>query len=101
MRLTNLSRVTQLPEFKLANSRVALLTTVKKMKVKVTQLCPILCNPMDCSLPGSYVCGISHARILEWIDIPFSRGSSQSKDRIQVSCLHRQILYHLSHQEAH
>ena len=101
MRLTNLSRVTQLPEFKLANSRVALLTTVKKMKVKVTQLCPILCNPMDGRLPGSYVCGISHARILEWIDIPFSRGSSQSKDQIQVSCLHRQILYHLSHQEAH
>ena len=40
-------------------------------KVKVAQLCPILCNPMDCSLPGSSVCGILQARILEWVAFPF------------------------------
>ena len=40
------------------------------------QLCLTLCNPMDYSLPGSSVYGISQARILEWVAIPFSRGSS-------------------------
>ena len=41
---------------------------------------PTLCDPMDCSLPGSSVHGISQARILEWVAIPFSRGSSQPRD---------------------
>ena len=50
---------------------------VKKMlKVLVTQLCPTLCNPTDCSLPGSSVHGILQVRILERVAIPFSRGSS-------------------------
>ena len=44
--------------------------------VKVTQLCSTLCNPMDCSLLGSSVHGILQTRILEWVAIPFSRGSS-------------------------
>ena len=39
----------------------------------VTQLCPTLCDPMDCSLPGSSVHGISQARILEWVVISFSK----------------------------
>ena len=43
----------------------------------VARLCLTLCDPVDCSLPGSSVHGISEARILEWIAIPFSRGSSQ------------------------
>ena len=43
---------------------------------KLLQLCPALCNPMNCSLPGSFVHGILQARILEWIAIPFSRESS-------------------------
>ena len=43
------------------------------VKVLVTQLCLTLCNPMDCSLPGSSVHGILQARILEWVTIPFSR----------------------------
>ena len=43
---------------------------------KSPQLCPTLCNPMDCSLPGSSVQGILQARILEWVAMPFSRGSS-------------------------
>ena len=42
----------------------------------VTKSCLTLCNLMDCSLPGSFVHGISQARILEWVAIPFSRGSS-------------------------
>ena len=40
-----------------------------------------LCNPMDCSLPGSSVHGILQSRMLEWVAIPFSRGSSQPRDR--------------------
>ena len=42
-------------------------------KVLVTQLCPILCDSMNCSLPDSYVHGILQARILEWVTISFSR----------------------------
>ena len=41
---------------------------------------------MDCSLPGSFVHGILQARILEWVAVPFSRGSSQPRDQTQVSC---------------
>ena len=49
-------------------------------KVKVPQSCPILCDPM-----GYTVHGILQARILKWVYVPFSRGSSQPRDRIQVS----------------
>jgi len=47
----------------------------------------IFCTPMDCSLPGSSVHGISQARTLEWVAISFSRGSSHPRDWICVSCL--------------
>ena len=53
-------------------------------EVLVTQLCLTLCDPMDCSPPGSCVHGILQARILEWIVISFSRGSSQLRDRTWV-----------------
>ena len=53
----------------------------------VIQLCPTFCNPMDCSSPGSSVHGILQARILEWVAIPFSRGSSQPRAQTQVSCI--------------
>ena len=43
--------------------------------VKLLQSCPALCDPMDCSPPGSSVHGILQARILEWVPMPFSRGS--------------------------
>ena len=66
--------------------------------VLVTKSCPTLCDPMDCSLPGSSVLGILQARILEWVAIPFSSGSSRPRDRTWVSCTDRQILYCLSHQ---
>ena len=51
-----------------------------KVIVKVTQLCPTLCDPMDYTVHG-----ILQARILEWVAFAFSRGSSQPKDRTQVS----------------
>ena len=57
------------------------------MWVLVTQSCPTLCNPMDCSPPGSSVHGILQARILEWVAIPFSRGPSQHKDWTLVFCI--------------
>ena len=47
---------------------------------EVAQSCLTLCNPMDYSLPGSSVCGIFQARILEWVAIAFSRRSSQPRD---------------------
>ena len=59
----------------------------------VTQSCPTLCDPMDCSLPGSSLHGISQAGILEWVIIFFSKGFSQPRDRTLVSCIGRQILY--------
>ena len=53
----------------------------------ITQSCPTLCDPVDCSPPGSSVHGILQARILEWVAVPSSRGSSQPRDRTQVSCI--------------
>ena len=47
--------------------------------------CVQLCNPMDCSLPGFSVLGIFPARILEWVAMPSSRGSSQPRDRTCIS----------------
>ena len=71
--------------------RVLTAPTVEKWldseKVKVAQLCPTLCDSMDCSLPGSSVHGISQARILERVAIHFSRGFFQPRDWTQVSCI--------------
>ena len=50
--------------------------------MKVTQSCPTLCDPTDYRVHG-----ILQARILEWVAFPFSRGSSQLRDRTQVSCI--------------
>ena len=55
-------------------------------KVLVAQSCLTLCDPMDCSPPGSSVHEIFQARILEWVAISFSRGSSQPRDLTWVSC---------------
>ena len=54
---------------------------------EVAQSCLTLWDPMDCSLPGSSVHGIFQAIVLEWVAISFSRGSSQSRDWTQVSCI--------------
>ena len=59
----------------------------KWSEVKITQSCPILCDPMDCSLLGSSVHGILQARILEWVTIPFSMGSSRPRDWTCVFCI--------------
>ena len=51
----------------------------------VTQSCPTLCNPMNCSLPGFSVHGVLRTRILEWFAVPSFRGPSQARDQIQIS----------------
>ena len=72
-------------ENKSIQSQNSLSTRTKEKWVLVTQSCPTLCDPMDCSPPGSSVHGILQARILELAAMPFSRGSSQSRDWTQVS----------------
>ena len=57
----------------------------RKCEVLVTQSCLTLCDPMNCSPPGSCVHEIFQARILEWVAISFSRESSQPRDQTQVS----------------
>ena len=54
--------------------------------VLVAQSCPTLCDPMNCSPPGSSVHEPFQARILEWVAISFSRGSSQPRDQTRISC---------------
>ena len=56
------------------------------MCAKLLQLCPTLCNPMDCSPTGFSVHGIFQARILKWVAISFARGSSQPRDQTCVCC---------------
>jgi len=55
---------------------------LSEVKVNVTQSCSTLCDPMDYTVHG-----ILQARILEWVAIPFSRGSSQPRDRTQVTLI--------------
>ena len=72
-------------------------SSLVKVKWKVTQSHPTPCHLMDCNLPVFYVHGIFRVRILEWIAVPFSRESSWLRD--QTSLLHcRQINHHLKHQ---
>ena len=65
---------------------------------EVAQSCPTLCDAMDCSLPRSSIHGIFQARVLEWVTISFSRGSSRPRDQTQVSHIVSKMLYRLSHQ---
>ena len=61
------------------------------------QSCPTLWDPMDCGPPGSSVRGILQARVLVWVALPSSRGSSWPRDWISISfisCIGRQVLYH-------
>ena len=64
---------------------------------EVAQSCPTLCNPMDCSLPGFSLHGILQARVLEWVAISFSRGSSRPRDRTRVSCIPGNNYLHYLH----
>ena len=67
----------------------------------VTQSCPTLLCPLHCNPPDSSVHVIYQARILEWVTISLSRGSSQPRDWTQVSCIGRWTLYHWATWEAH
>ena len=63
----------------------------------VAQSCLTLCDSVDCGPPGSSAHGFLQARILEWVAMSFSRGSSQPRDLTHiscVSCIDRRILYH-------
>ena len=76
------------------------------MRAGSLQSRPTLCNPIECNPPGFPVHRILQAKILEWVAISFSRGSSRPKDQSQVSCIGgrfffcacKQILHHLAHQ---
>ena len=65
-------------------------------EVKVTQSCPTLCNPMDYTVHG-----IFQARLLEWVAVPFSRGSSQPRDQTQVSDIAGEFFTRWATREAH
>ena len=70
------------------------------LHAKSLQSCHTLCDPMDCSPPGSSVHGILQARILEWVAISFSRRSSQPRDQTcisYVSGIGRQVCFHWRH----
>ena len=70
----------------------ALPSEKEKVKIKVTQSCLPLCDPMDCRTSGSSVHGILQPRVLEWGDIPFSRRSSQPRHWTQSNSHCRQTL---------
>ena len=79
------------------SSHVVMLVLVGVCCAKSLQLCPTLCDLMDYSPPGSSVHRILQARILEWVVMPSSRGSSRPRDRTSISyisCIGRQVLYH-------
>ena len=71
---------------------LGLLSRLGLIVVLVTKSCLTLCNTMDCSLPGSSVYGISQARVLEWVAVSFSRGSSRLGNQTHISFICRQIL---------
>ena len=60
-------------------------TVITLVHAKLLQSCLTPCNPMDCSPPGPSVHGILQARILEWVAMPSSRGSSPPRDRTHIS----------------
>ena len=70
---------------RMSGSRWVITPWLWKKDCEVSQSCLTLCDPMDCSLPGSSVHGILQARVLEWVAISFSRGSSQPRDWTRVS----------------
>ena len=80
---------------------VSLILVYGCVHAKSLQSCLTLCNTLDSSPPGSSVHGILQARILEWVAMPSSRGSSQLGDRtcvcLIVSCTGRPVLYHERH----
>ena len=78
---------------------ICILGTIQRKCIctcSVTQSCPALCHPIDCSLPGFSVLGIFQASMLEWVAISYSRGSFWPRDQSDVSCISwfgRRLLY--------
>ena len=66
---------------------------------EVAQLCPTLCNPMDCSLPGSSLHGILQARVLEWVAISFSIALEKPYSQPCFWVIWRMILEHAEERE--
>ena len=77
---TNLVDIFKCKEYFFIDFFQALLINESQVKVLVSQSYPTLCDPMDCNPPGSSVYWILQARILEWVAIPFSQGSSWPRD---------------------
>ena len=73
-------------------------TPSSRIESEVAQSCLTLCNPIDCSLPGSFIHEIFQARLMEWVAFSFSRGIflTQGSNPDLLHC--RQIIYDLSHQ---
>ena len=84
-KLNMYKRLGKLKELYFEDLKVKLVHSLRRLSVFVAQYCLTLCNLMDYNLAGSYVHGIFQARILEWVAIPFSRGSSWPRGRTQVS----------------
>ena len=84
------------PSFNVYVSRTAAVAAAKLL-----QLCPTLCDPIDGSPLGSLVPGILQARILEWVAISFSRGSSRPRDWIRVSCIAGRFFTHWAMREVY
>ena len=78
-----------------------ILEWVSEWVSEVTQSCPTLCDPMDCSLPGLSLHGISQSRILEWVAYPFSRRTSWPRNRTRVSCIASGLFTSWAIREAH
>ena len=76
---------------------IIIVITLYPLCVLVTQLCLTLCHPMECSPPGPSVHGLLQARVMEWVAIPFSRGSSLIQGLNLGLPHYRQIFYHQSH----
>ena len=76
-------------EFPVLSSRLLLVIcfTYQSVKVSAVRSHPTLCDPMDCSPPGSSDHGILQARVLEWLAMPFSRGSSRPRAPAKISCI--------------
>ena len=72
-------------QWEMARGSVRMVCLCMCVCVLVAPLCPTPCDSVDCSLPGSSVCGILQARISEWVTIPFARVSSQSRNWTWVS----------------
>ena len=74
---------------------------IKQVCAESLQLCLTLCNPIDCSPPVYSVHGILQARILEWVAIPFSMGTSQPRDETLVSCIAGRLFTIWATRDAH